>query len=103
MSLEDDLYSVQTGGYVDYNDDAQIPTAVSHLLESLVREVDALRASTSADTGSSTITRTEALAMAREHVEAMSTNTRGYQDGVKLSDKVHAMDAFARFLMGETA
>ncbi|MFF1684492.1 MULTISPECIES: hypothetical protein [unclassified Streptomyces] len=49
------------------------------------------------------MSRADALKLAREHVEAMSTNSRGYQDGVKLSDKVQAMDAFARFLMGETA
>lgn len=48
-----------------------------------------------------TMSRVDALKMAREHVEAMATNSRGYQDGVKLSDKVQAMDAFARFLMGE--
>lgn len=49
------------------------------------------------------MSRADALAAAREHVEAMSTNSRGFQDGVKLSDKVQAMDAFARFLMGENA
>jgi membrane protein required for beta-lactamase induction len=48
------------------------------------------------------ISRVEALKAAREHVEAMSTNSRGYQDGVKLADKVAAMETFARFLMGET-
>ncbi|WNI28644.1 hypothetical protein [Streptomyces sp. ITFR-6] len=49
------------------------------------------------------MSRVDALKAAREHVEAMSTNSRGYQDGVRLSDKVQAMDAFARFLMGESA
>ncbi|MFF1417620.1 hypothetical protein [Streptomyces sp. NPDC058280] len=49
------------------------------------------------------ISRAEALAAAREHVEAMSTNSRGYQDGVKLADKVAAVESFARFLMGEDA
>ncbi|MDX2794017.1 hypothetical protein [Streptomyces scabiei] len=53
-----------------------------------------------AETGG--MSRADALKLAREHVEAMSTNARGYQDGVKLSDKVQAMDAFARFLMGES-
>ncbi|MFE5828723.1 hypothetical protein ACFQ8W_00380 [Streptomyces sp. NPDC056508] len=48
------------------------------------------------------MTREAALNTAREHVEAMSTNTRGYQDGVKLTDKVAAVEAFARFLMGES-
>ncbi|MFJ9213014.1 hypothetical protein [Streptomyces sp. NPDC102264] len=48
-----------------------------------------------------TLSRVDALTMAREHVEAMSTSTRGYQDGVKLADKVSAVDRFARFLMGE--
>jgi hypothetical protein len=50
----------------------------------------------------STMSRTDALKAAREHVEAMSTNSRGYQDGVKLDDKVRAVDRFARFLMGES-
>ncbi|MGP3750877.1 hypothetical protein [Streptomyces sp. IBSNAI001] len=49
------------------------------------------------------MSRVDALKAAREHVEAMSTNARGFQDGVKLSDKVQAVDAFARFLMGESA
>ncbi|MEU1037681.1 hypothetical protein [Streptomyces sp. NPDC005907] len=48
------------------------------------------------------MSRVDALKAAREHVEAMSTNGRGYQDGVKLSDKVQAVDRFARFLMGES-
>ncbi|MET9425635.1 hypothetical protein ABZY06_33860 [Streptomyces sp. NPDC006540] len=48
------------------------------------------------------LSRVDALKAAREHVEAMSTNGRGYQDGVKLADKVAAMETFARFLMGET-
>lgn len=47
------------------------------------------------------MSRVDALKLAREHVEAMATNTRGYQDGVKLHDKVQAMERFARFLMGE--
>lgn len=45
------------------------------------------------------MTRAEALAAAREHVEKMSTNPRGYQDGVKFPDKVAAVERFARFLM----
>lgn len=47
------------------------------------------------------MSRAEALKLAREHVEAMSTNARGYQDGVSLSNKVSAVDTFARFLLGE--
>ncbi|MFJ9961093.1 hypothetical protein [Streptomyces avermitilis] len=47
------------------------------------------------------MTRPGALAAAREHIEAMSTNVRGYQDGVKLPEKVAAVERFARFLMGE--
>ncbi|MGW1268186.1 hypothetical protein [Streptomyces sp. NPDC002491] len=46
--------------------------------------------------------RLDALKAAREHVEAVSTNSCGFQDGVKLPDKVQAVDRFARFLMGET-
>jgi hypothetical protein len=49
-----------------------------------------------------TMSRADALKLAREHVEAMSTNGRGYQDGVKMHDKVQAMERFARFLMGES-
>lgn len=44
--------------------------------------------------------RAEALAAAREHVDKMATNVRGYQDGVKLADKVDAVERFARFLLG---
>ncbi|MEV4037711.1 hypothetical protein [Streptomyces umbrinus] len=47
------------------------------------------------------VSRVDALSVAREHVEAMATNACGYQDGVKLSDKAQAIDAFARFLLGE--
>ncbi|MGV9546841.1 hypothetical protein [Streptomyces ardesiacus] len=47
------------------------------------------------------MTRVDALKAAREHVEAMSTNSRGYQDGVKMHDKVQATERFARFLIGE--
>lgn len=43
--------------------------------------------------------RAEALVLAREHVEKMSTNHRGYQDGVNLAGKVAAVETFARFLM----
>jgi len=50
------------------------------------------------------MTRAEALALAREHVEKMATNARGYQDGVKFADKVDAVERFARFLLdGEDA
>ncbi|KUF19063.1 hypothetical protein AT728_07420 [Streptomyces silvensis] len=51
---------------------------------------------------SAPMSRPDALKAAREHVEAMSTNSRGYQDGVRLGDKVAAVDRFARFLMGES-
>ncbi|MGW6948997.1 hypothetical protein ACWGHD_18985 [Streptomyces xanthophaeus] len=47
------------------------------------------------------MSRADALKIAREHVEAMATNTRGYQDGVSLAGKVSAVDTFARFLLGE--
>ncbi|GAA2609789.1 hypothetical protein SMC26_39570 [Actinomadura fulvescens] len=45
------------------------------------------------------MTRVEALEIARKHVESLATNSRGYQDGVKLADKVAAVETFARFLM----
>lgn len=64
-----------------------------------LRELMAMRGPS---TGSADMSRTDALKLAREHVEAMSTNGRGYQDGVKLHDKVQAMERFARFLMGES-
>lgn len=92
------------GGHIDYCDNANIPLDVHDLLTAIVEEVTKLKASTetpSSDDGA--MSRADALKLAREHVEAMSTNARGYQDGVKLSDKVEAMDVFARFLMGENA
>lgn len=48
------------------------------------------------------MTRLEALIKAREIVDAMATNGRGYQDGVKFSDKVAATERYARFLLGES-
>lgn len=47
------------------------------------------------------MSRLDALKAAREHVEAMATNTRGYQDGVQLPEKVASVERFARFLLGE--
>jgi hypothetical protein len=47
------------------------------------------------------LTRLEALLKARELVDAMATNARGYQDGVKFADKVAATERYARFLLGE--
>ncbi|MEU1254800.1 hypothetical protein ABZ445_16120 [Streptomyces chartreusis] len=64
-----------------------------------LRELTAMRGPSTESAGMS---RADALKLAREHVEAMATNGRGYQDGVKLSDKVQAMERFARFLMGES-
>ncbi|MGW1547508.1 hypothetical protein [Streptomyces sp. NPDC002346] len=89
--------------HIDFEDRADIPSDVFDVLSALVEEVQALKERKEAP-GSPlpAMTRTEALQLAREHVEAMSTNARGFQDGVKLSDKVQAMDAFARFLMGES-
>ncbi|MFC8583214.1 hypothetical protein ACFUGD_01350 [Streptomyces sp. NPDC057217] len=74
------------------NDRVHIIAAVGALLNHLEE----------AGTSVTGMTREAALNTAREHVEAMSTNTRGYQDGVKLSDKVAAVETFARFLMGES-
>jgi hypothetical protein len=86
--------------HVVYDGDSDIPSDVYSLLEDIAHAVDALTAK-----GESTpdgMTRADALKAAREHVEAMSTSSRGYQDGVKLDDKVRAVDRFARFLMGES-
>jgi outer membrane protein assembly factor BamB len=44
------------------------------------------------------VTREEALAKATEHVNALATNGRGYQDGVRFADKVDAVERLARFL-----
>jgi len=48
------------------------------------------------------MTREEALAKATEHVNALSTNGRGYQDGVRFADKVDAVERLARFLAGDS-
>ncbi|WP_432157778.1 MULTISPECIES: hypothetical protein [unclassified Streptomyces] len=103
MSIVDLWDRVNYGGHIDHGDEAQIPPAVAHLLEGLVGDVQALMeaAKQQQTTETAPMSRADALKLAREHVEAMSTNARGYQDGVKLSDKVSAMNAFARFLMGE--
>lgn len=47
--------------------------------------------------------RTEALDIASKHVEKLSTNARGYQDGVNLAGKVAAVETLARFLMEQDA
>jgi len=47
------------------------------------------------------MTREQALKTATEHVNALSTNGRGYQDGVRFPDKIAAVERLARFLMGE--
>ncbi|MFD4234291.1 hypothetical protein [Streptomyces sp. NPDC058542] len=82
------------------------------LLDDVTRDVESLKeavanlrelVATRGSEGSAGVSRADALRVAREHVEAMSTNSRGFQDGVRLSDKVQAVDAFARFLMGESA
>lgn len=49
------------------------------------------------------MTREEALAKATEHVNTLSTNSRGYQDGVRFTDKVAAVERLARFLAGDAA
>ena len=86
--------------HVVYDSDSDIPSDVYSLLEDLAHTVDAMSARAGAP--SDGMTRADALKAAREHVEAMSTNGRGYHDGVKLSDQVQAVDRFARFLMGES-
>jgi len=47
------------------------------------------------------VTREEALAKAREHVDKMATNSRGYTDGAPFNARVAAVERFARFLLGE--
>jgi hypothetical protein len=96
---------VNSAMYIDQYDSAgnEIPKPVGDLLEALVGDVQALmEAAERPAPKAATMSRTDALKLAREHVEAMSTNGRGYQDGVKLHDKVQAMERFARFLMGES-
>ncbi|MCY0926232.1 hypothetical protein OTB20_08435 [Streptomyces sp. H27-H1] len=100
--LQAQLSDVQR--HVVYDGDGDIPHDVYSLLEDLANAVDALTATATTESAAVTVgmSRADALKIARDHVEAMSTGARGYQDGVKLSDKVSAVDRFARFLMGET-
>ncbi|MEU3729988.1 hypothetical protein AB0E81_11345 [Streptomyces sp. NPDC033538] len=97
--------------HIDYNDEADIPRDVYDCLNALVerveeqaealqnlRELMAMRGPTQ----SAGLSRIDALKMALEHVETMSTNSRSFQDGVKMHDKVQATERFARFLMGES-
>ncbi|MEV4971975.1 hypothetical protein [Streptomyces scopuliridis] len=79
----------------DADDTVNLTVTVGALLNELEEQ------SRDASPEAPTLSRADALAMAREHVEAMSTGPRGYQDGVKLADKVSAVDTLARFLMGE--
>ncbi|MFD5198817.1 hypothetical protein ACFWM7_01340 [Streptomyces sp. NPDC058375] len=81
------------------------------LLDDVTRDVESLKEAVQnlrelmamrGPEATASMSRADALKVAREHVEAMSTNSRGFQDGVRLSDKVQAVDAFARFLMGES-
>jgi hypothetical protein len=44
------------------------------------------------------VTRPEALKVAAEHVAALGTNTRGYND-VAFRERVDAVERLARFLM----
>lgn len=101
-----------TTRHIDYDNRADIPSDVYDLLSGLVeavqaqaeglqnlREVVAMRGPS---TESVALSRADALKIAREHVEAMSTSSRGFQDGVKMHDKVQATERFARFLMGES-
>ncbi|MFF4478695.1 hypothetical protein ACFY1A_16995 [Streptomyces sp. NPDC001520] len=45
--------------------------------------------------------REDAWAKATEHVNALATNSRGFQDGVTLAHKIDAIERVARFLLGE--
>lgn len=100
-----------TTRHIDYDDSADIPSDVFDLLSGLVETVQAqaeglqnLRElmTMRGPSESGGMSRADALKLAREHVETIATGTRGYQDGVKLHDKVQAMERFARFLMGES-
>ena len=71
-------------------------------LTELREEAEPVDNDTSATT-TPTMTRTEALARATEHINSLATNARGYQDGVRFADKVAAVERLARFLMGEAA
>ncbi|MEU8840248.1 hypothetical protein AB0D97_14105 [Streptomyces roseus] len=95
---------------MDYTEEeGRVSPAVSSALEALLDEVTSLkdglqnlREVVALRPSGTSMSRIDALKTAREHVEAMSTNARGYQDGVSLSNKVSAVDTFARFLMGES-
>ncbi len=82
-----------------------LPKEVAEFLELLRAEVLSLKAAMQLVGQRSGVdpvmSRADALKLAREHVESMSTNARGYQDGVSLANKVSAVDTFARFLLGE--
>ncbi|MEU8792181.1 hypothetical protein [Streptomyces sp. NPDC048643] len=47
------------------------------------------------------MTREEALNKAADHVAKLSTNARGYADGVTLPQRIDATERLARFLIGE--
>ncbi|MFD5308167.1 hypothetical protein [Streptomyces ardesiacus] len=47
------------------------------------------------------MSRAEAVETAIKHVEKMSTNARGYQDGTNLAAKTQAVATFVELLMGE--
>lgn len=109
-TLEETLRSAER--YIDYSGNTEVPDEVFDVLRALVGDVQALKeglqnlrelaAMRPASTEAGGMSRVDALKEAREHVEAMSTNSRGFQDGVKLYDKVQATERFARFLMGES-
>lgn len=103
MSVLEDVLRIAER-HIDYDNQTDVPDEVFDVLRALVGEVQALRVPATPPEPAleaPTAGRVAALKAAREHVEAMSTNGRGYQDGVKLSDKVAAVERFARFLMGE--
>jgi hypothetical protein len=49
------------------------------------------------------MTSEQALALAIEQVNKLSTNARGYADGVTLTQKIDAVERIAAFLMGDGA
>lgn len=88
--------------HVVYESDADIHAELYELLKMLVNSTEAHHGLLRADALPAAMSRADALKAARDHVESMSTNSRGYQDGVKFGDKVAAIEGFARFLLGES-
>jgi hypothetical protein len=92
-------YLDEVDKYRDLMDTHDVTSLVNGLKEEVL---GLLEGDQSAPESGAGMPRVDALKLACEHVEAMSTNSRGFQDGVKMHDKVQATERFARFLMGES-